>query len=128
MLDVGPREARDGPSRGTLVRDGEDLPTDGKYRRVFGRHIPVEGMDGRQSRVPRRGCVAAMLFEVLEKGQDRVAADIVDREVHDGTLASRRRKSQQAANRVSIGMDGVRTHVARDDQMATEESLDQVGE
>jgi hypothetical protein len=40
-------------------------------------------MKRRQSRVARRGAIATLLFEVIEKRQDRIAAEIVNREFHN---------------------------------------------
>jgi hypothetical protein len=104
------------------------LLANGQHRRIFNRDEAVQRVNRRQSRVACRGGVAALLLEVFEKREDRVAPQIVYREFHDRAGAASCGKLQQAADCIPISMHRVRTHIPGSDQMPAKEGLDEVRE
>ena len=82
-------------------------------------------MDGRKSCIARYRRITALLLQVIEKRQDRVAPDVVQSEFYDRTLVASCCKLQQPADRVPVSMQCVRADSANGDQVLPKEGLDE---
>jgi hypothetical protein len=83
VLDIGTRKAKHGSGWRSLVRNSQDLLTQRQGGGILHGHKPIQRMNSGEARVARGRCIPALLFQSLKKGQNRVAAEIVEAQIDD---------------------------------------------
>jgi len=123
-LDLGSSEIGNEPSIGPLDRNGQDTCDLGDRLWCSEGNEAEEGSDGGQAGVSGTSGIGALLFQVIEKREDSVGADIGENQTSRLQPAVAE-ESQQQSEAVSIGGDGLGADALVRGEMLDEEGLEE---
>ena len=122
-LDLADVEVAHDRSRVALERNRHDFLVLAGSNRVFRDHVLKEGSKRCQTEVPGGGAVLALLFNLLQEGQDAFGLQILQPQPGRGFSGTGSQEGKEQLQGVPIGQDRVRAEAPLSGQIVLEEGL-----